>query len=134
MEINYKLVGQRMQQLRKANNITQEQIADSLNTTVAFISNIENNRTKMNLRVLTYYASVLNVSVDYLLGKTANENKPSPVPVQNESRFGPETQKVINELLAKLRAMPDKKQEEAARGALTYVRGVVNAEDQEGKA
>ena len=67
MEINYKLVGQRMQQLRKANNITQEQIADSLNTTVAFISNIENNRTKMNLRVLTYYASVLNVSVDYLL-------------------------------------------------------------------
>ena len=41
MEINYKLVGQRMQQLRKANNITQEQIADSLNTTVAFISNIE---------------------------------------------------------------------------------------------
>ena len=50
------------------------------------------------------------------------------------SRFGPETQKVINELLAKLRAMPDKKQEEAARGALTYVRGVVSAEDQEGKA
>ena len=67
MEINYKLVGQRMQQLRKANNITQEQIAHSLNTTVAFISNIENNRTKMNLRVLTYYASLLNVSVDYLL-------------------------------------------------------------------
>lgn len=67
MEINYKLVGQRMQQLRKANNITQEQIAESLNTTVAFISNIENNRTKMNLRVLTYYADLLNVSVDYLL-------------------------------------------------------------------
>lgn len=67
MEINYKLVGQRMQQLRKSRNITQEQIADSLNTTVAFISNIENNRTKMNLRVLTYYATLLNVSVDYLL-------------------------------------------------------------------
>ena len=67
MDINYKLVGQRMQQLRKANNITQEQIADNQNTTVAFISNIENNRTKMNLRVLTYYADLLNVSVDYLL-------------------------------------------------------------------
>lgn len=67
MEINYKLVGQRMQQLRKAHNITQEQIADNLNTTVAFISNIENNRTKMNLRVLIYYANILNVSIDYLL-------------------------------------------------------------------
>ena len=67
MEINYKLVGQRMQQLRKANNITQEQIADSLNTTVAFISNIENNRTKINLRVLMYYSKICHVSIDSLL-------------------------------------------------------------------
>lgn len=65
--INYAVVGQRMQRLRKENGYTQEQIADALNVTVAFISNIENNRAKMNLRVITYYAKLLNVSIDYLL-------------------------------------------------------------------
>ena len=98
------------------------------------ISQAAKSQDGMKARNLFAIAEVLDCSVDYLLGKTVNENKPSPAPVQNESRFGPETQKVINDLLAKLRAMPDKKQEEAARGALTYVRGVVSAEDQEGKA
>lgn len=74
--IDYSLVGQRMQRLRKAKGYTQEQIANDLNVTIAFISNIENNRAKMNLRILTYYASLLNVSVDYLLqpGKEEDEN------------------------------------------------------------
>ncbi|WP_245195006.1 helix-turn-helix domain-containing protein, partial [Anaerostipes hadrus] len=41
---------------------------------VAFISNIENDRVKMNLRVLSYYAKLLNVSIDYLLRPESDEN------------------------------------------------------------
>ena len=66
-QIDYTNVGKRMKTLRKQAGYTQEQIADALDVTVAFISNIENDRVKMNLRVLSYYAKLLNVSIDYLL-------------------------------------------------------------------
>ena len=51
-QIDYTNVGKRMKTLRKQAGYTQEQIADALDVTVAFISNIENDRVKMNLRVL----------------------------------------------------------------------------------
>ena len=66
-ELNYAAIGQKLQQLRKAKNITQDYIATALNVTVAYISNVENNKVKLNLRVITYYAKLLGVSVDYLL-------------------------------------------------------------------
>ena len=72
-QIDYTNVGKRMKTLRKA-GYTQEQIADALDVTVAFISNIENDRVKMNLRVLSYYAKLLNVSIDYLLRPESDEN------------------------------------------------------------
>lgn len=124
----------RIKELRKKKGLTQAQFGALWNAPQNTVSNWENGNREISNELLIAFSEYFGVSVDYLLGKTVNENKPSPVPVQNESRFGPETQKVINELLAKLRAMPDKKQEEAARGALTYVRGVVSAEEQEGKA
>lgn len=73
-QIDYTNVGKRMKTLRKQAGYTQEQIADALNVTVAFISNIENDRVKMNLRVLSYYAKLLNVSIDYLLRPESDEN------------------------------------------------------------
>ena len=73
-QIDYTNVGKRMKTLRKQAVYTQEQIADALDVTVAFISNIENDRVKMNLRVLSYYAKLLNVSIDYLLRPESDEN------------------------------------------------------------
>lgn len=73
-QIDYTNVGKRMKTLRKQAGYTQEQIADALDVTVAFISNIENDRVKMNLRVLSYYAKLLNVSIDYLLRSESDEN------------------------------------------------------------
>ena len=128
------MFAENLKTLRKSKGLTQVQFAEIFNISSGTIAMWETNKRVPDTSMLIKIAEFFNVTVDYLLGKTVNENKPSPVPVQNESRFGPETQKVINELLAKLRAMPDTKQEEAARGALTYVRGVVSADEQEGKA
>ena len=36
-------------------------------STVPFVSNVENNRAKLNLRVLLYYSKLCNVSVDTIL-------------------------------------------------------------------
>ena len=55
------------EQLRSERGITQEQVAKDLNCTVPFVSNVENNRAKLNLRVLLYYSKLCNVSVDTIL-------------------------------------------------------------------
>ncbi|MCM1245783.1 MAG: helix-turn-helix domain-containing protein [Roseburia sp.] len=65
--IDFNKVGKRMKQLRNEQGITQEKIAKDLGSTIAFVSNIENNRTKINLRVLMYYSKLCHISIDSLL-------------------------------------------------------------------
>lgn len=60
-------VGMELKRLRTEHSYTQEQIANDLGCTVSFISNIENNRAKLNLRVLLYYAKLCNVTLDSIL-------------------------------------------------------------------
>ena len=66
-KIDFEKVGKRMKKLRKEQRISQDQVAKDHGSTISFVSNIENNYTKINLRVLLYYAQMCHVSVDYLL-------------------------------------------------------------------
>ena len=66
-EVDFSKVGLKMKQFRSERGITQEQVAKDLNCTVPFVSNVENNRAKLNLRVLLYYSKLCNVSVDTIL-------------------------------------------------------------------
>ena len=66
-EVDFSKVGLKMKQLISYRGITQEQVAKDLNCTVPFVSNVENNRAKLNLRVLLYYSKLCNVSVDTIL-------------------------------------------------------------------
>ena len=66
-KIDFAKVGKRLKQLRNEQHITQDKVAKDLGTTIAFVSNIENNRTKINLRVLMYYSKICHVSIDSLL-------------------------------------------------------------------
>lgn len=49
--------------------LTQNQVATQLNVTPGYISNVENNRTAMSLRVLIYYAKLVGISLDSLVGQ-----------------------------------------------------------------
>ena len=51
-ELDFAKVGLKMKQLRVEQGYTQEMVAEDLKCTVAFVSNLENNRAKLNLRVL----------------------------------------------------------------------------------
>lgn len=78
-ELNYCEITERMKQIRKEKHVTQEQIAQALDCTVAFVSNVENNRTKLNLRMLSYYSKICNVPMEVFLNagsekKADNEN------------------------------------------------------------
>lgn len=54
--------------LRQETGLTQSQVAESLGVTPGYISNVENNRTAMSLRILTYYARLVGRSLDSLVG------------------------------------------------------------------
>lgn len=71
MEIeNY---GTLIKNLRIQNNLTQNQVAEALGVTPGYISNVENNRTAMSLRILTYYARLVGCSLDSLVGELEPE-------------------------------------------------------------
>lgn len=65
--------GAMIKDLRIKNGLTQNQVAESLGVTPGYISNVENNRTAMSLRVLTYYARLVGCSLDSLVGELEPE-------------------------------------------------------------
>lgn len=65
--------GTMIKELRIQNGLTQNQVADSLGVTPGYISNVENNRTAMSLRILTYYARLVGCSLDSLVGEVEPE-------------------------------------------------------------
>ncbi|MCC8150542.1 MAG: helix-turn-helix domain-containing protein [Lachnospiraceae bacterium] len=70
---DYENLGSKMKTLRIQNNLTQAEVAAALNVTPGYISNVENNRTAMSLRILVYYAKLLNISLDSLIGRIDSE-------------------------------------------------------------
>lgn len=65
--------GALVKKLRIENNLTQNQVAESLGVTPGYISNVENGRTAMSLRMLTYYARLVGCSLDSLVGDLESE-------------------------------------------------------------
>lgn len=65
--------GSMIKALRIQNGLTQNQVAESLGVTPGYISNVENNRTAMSLRILTYYARLVGCSLDSLVGELEPE-------------------------------------------------------------
>ena len=69
-EENY---GSLVKKLRIQAGLTQNQVAVSLGVTPGYISNVENNRTAMSLRILIYYAKLMNITLDSLVGRIEPE-------------------------------------------------------------
>ena len=65
--------GALVKSLRQKMGLTQNQVAESLGVSPGYISNVENNRTAMSLRILTYYARLIGCSLDALIGELDSE-------------------------------------------------------------
>lgn len=60
--------GPRIKDLRIACKLTQGEVAQALGVTPGYISNVENNRTAMSLRILIYFAKLTGQTLDSLVG------------------------------------------------------------------
>lgn len=78
MNENY---GEQIKNYRINLGMTQHQVAKALDVTPGYISNVENGRTAMSLRLLIYYSKLMGITLDELVGniepdykKTATDN------------------------------------------------------------
>ena len=60
--------GEQIKSYRIKLGLTQNQVAAEMDVTPGYISNVENGRTAMSLRFLIYYAKLMGVTLDELVG------------------------------------------------------------------
>lgn len=69
-KIDEELISHRIKEIRKANNMTQKQLAKLLNTSQSTISSYEKGRTLILTAFLYEMCTKLNVSADYIVGRS----------------------------------------------------------------
>jgi transcriptional regulator with XRE-family HTH domain len=76
MALDYKIMGERLRSARLNSGMTQDQLAEKLNVSVAFLSRIESGKTRINLIRLNEICTITGVSESYILNGTS-EDSPS---------------------------------------------------------
>lgn len=69
MPVNYKIIGNRIKCKRKSRKITQEQMAEHLDVTPGYISQIERGSTKINFDILCSISEILECDMTEFLLK-----------------------------------------------------------------
>lgn len=75
MALDYKIIGERLRNARVDNNLTQENLAEKLDVSVAFISRIECGTTHINLTRLSEICSILNIDEGQILNGVSTDSK-----------------------------------------------------------
>ena len=66
-------LAKRSREIRTQLGLSQNDVAKALHVTRGFISNVENGRVNMSMRLMIYYAQLMHVSLDEIVGLTSNE-------------------------------------------------------------
>ena len=75
MALDYSVIGSRIKQARIAKNMTQEDLADQIDISVAFLSRVERGNSHINLKRLNQICNLLEVSEGYVLnGASSNSD------------------------------------------------------------
>lgn len=76
MTLDYEIIGKRIRKERLKNNLTQEEMADKINTSVAFYSRIETGKSHINLKRLVQISDLFGVTAGYfLVGSSENADE-----------------------------------------------------------
>lgn len=67
MNIDYRQIGQHIKQMRKTKKMTQEVLAERLDVSVGYVSQIERGATKISLDLLAAIATILDCEIAWLL-------------------------------------------------------------------
>ena len=70
--MDFAILGNKIRQLRKANNLTQEVLAEQLDLSYTYLGQVERGIRGINLPNLIKIANRFNISIDYLLSDYLN--------------------------------------------------------------
>ena len=73
MEIDYKLIGQRIKEARKRKEWSQEKLSEEVDVAVPYISRIERGH-QVSLKRLAQISKALDVTLEYLVSGTATQS------------------------------------------------------------
>ena len=74
MDIDFILTGQRIREARKFRGWTADFLAEKVGLATESLRHIENASSKPSLQTLYKIATELDVSLDYITGRTSNQN------------------------------------------------------------
>lgn len=75
MAIDYKLIGLRIRKARNNKGLTQEQLAEKLDVSIAFLSRVERGSTEINLKRLSQICGLLDVTEGEILNGSSDTSK-----------------------------------------------------------
>lgn len=85
MNIDYKLIGDRIKRARKAKGMTQEALAEKLNVSIGYVSQVERGITKISLDLLAAISSILKYDIASFVSESAvNSNEYMESEIINE--------------------------------------------------
>lgn len=71
MDLDYVIIGERLKNARIKKGLTQEELAEKLDLSVAFLSRVERGSTRINLIRLSQMCSLLDVTEGEILNGTS---------------------------------------------------------------
>ena len=75
MALDYSVIGQRIKQARLAKNLTQEDLAEKVDISVAFLSRVERGNSHINLKRLNQLCGLLDVTEGYVLNGASSNSE-----------------------------------------------------------
>lgn len=75
MALDFNIIGERLKKARLEKHLTQENVAEKLDVSVAFLSRIERGSSHINLKRLTEICDILGVSEGYILNGVSSTSK-----------------------------------------------------------
>ena len=75
MGLDYTIIGERLKKARLEKHLTQEQLAEKLDVSVAFLSRAERGDVKINLSRISQLCDLLDISISNVLTGTASNSK-----------------------------------------------------------
>ena len=94
-------IGKNIKEIRKSNGYTQEKLAEEIEVSVRYISDIEQDRTKPSYEVIIRICNVFHISLNQIFSEylKTQENKALQYPLAGYEKLSKENKKTIEHLI-----------------------------------
>ena len=75
MAVDYSVIGERLKKARKEKGMTQEELAEKLDISIAFLSRVERGNSKINLKGLTQICDILGIPEGEILTGVSSKSQ-----------------------------------------------------------